>query len=151
MIHNKKILLVDDDQLNNLINTRIITKFSDYTVDSFTSAKAGLMYLHDCEPELFPEIIFLDINMPRYSGFDCYALLKKDSRFMHTRFVFLSTTINEKDIPPGCDSMVKQHSLKTYEMVLKKLLRTPFNCNSSQDTSLSFDLCQPSRTTVATY
>jgi CheY-like chemotaxis protein len=145
------ILQIDDDQDDLEIFGAAVKlfdqRFKYCGVETLEDALAVL----DQHPFVVPDVIFLDINMPRYSGFDCYALFKKDSRFMHTRFVFLSTTINEKDIPPGCDSMEKQRSLKTSEKALKKLLRPPFNSNSSQDTSFSFDLCQPSRTTVATY
>jgi len=97
---NRKILLVDDDQLNNLINSRIITKFSDYTVDSFTSGKDGLKYLHACEPELFPEIIFLDINMPVMDGWEFLEEFQKlpESVTRHCAVVMLTSSIDVSDI-----------------------------------------------------
>jgi PleD family two-component response regulator len=70
-----------------------------------------------------PDIMFLDINMPRYSGFDCYTIFQADSRCVNTRFIFLSTTIYRKDIPPGCDFMLKQYSEKNYVTVLNNLLK----------------------------
>jgi CheY-like chemotaxis protein len=100
MIRNKKILLVDDDQLNNLINTRIITKFSDYTVDSFTSGREGLRYLNDCEPELFPEIIFLDINMPVMDGWDFLEEFQKfpETLTQNCSVIMLTSSIDINDI-----------------------------------------------------
>lgn len=100
MFHNKKILLVDDDQLNNLINTRIITKFSDYTVDAFTSGREGLKYLHACERDLFPEIIFLDINMPVMDGWEFLEEYQKFSEDMtsSTAVIMLTSSIDIRDI-----------------------------------------------------
>jgi CheY-like chemotaxis protein len=66
----RKIVLIDDDKLNNLINARIITKFTDYAVESFTSGAEGLKYLHACDAVSFPDIIFLDINMPVMDGWE---------------------------------------------------------------------------------
>ena len=100
MSRNKKILLVDDDQLNNLINTRIITKFSDYTVDSFTSGREGLKYLQACEPELFPEIIFLDINIPVMDGWEFLEELQKfpENAMQNTAVIMLTSSIDVNDI-----------------------------------------------------
>lgn len=100
MFRNKKILLVDDDQLNNLINTRIITKFSDYTVDSFTSGREGLKYLEACEPELFPEIIFLDINMPVMDGWEFLEEFQKypENVTQNTAVIMLTSSIDINDI-----------------------------------------------------
>jgi CheY-like chemotaxis protein len=127
MIHNKKILLVDDDQLNNLINTRIITKFSDYTVDSFTSGKAGLMYLHDCEPELFPEIIFLDINMPVMDGWDFLEEFQKfpETLTQNCSIIMLTSSIDINDIEKSKrfksvrDFMSKPLTLESLRLVTK--------------------------------
>jgi CheY-like chemotaxis protein len=127
MIHNKKILLVDDDQLNNLINTRIITKFSDYTVDSFTSGKAGLMYLHDCEPELFPEIIFLDINMPVMDGWDFLEEFQKfpETLTQNCSIIMLTSSIDITDIEKSKrfksvrDFMSKPLTLESLRLVTK--------------------------------
>jgi CheY-like chemotaxis protein len=100
MFRNKKILLVDDDKLNNLINTRIITKFSDYTVDSFTSGVEGLKYLHACEPALFPEIIFLDINMPVMDGWEFLQEFEKfpETLTQNSTVIMLTSSIDINDI-----------------------------------------------------
>jgi CheY-like chemotaxis protein len=100
MYKNKKILLIDDDQLNNLINSRIITKFSDYTVDSFTSGKDGLNYLRDCEPELFPEVIFLDINMPVMDGWEFLEEYEKLPGHLtrNCSVIMLTSSIDVSDI-----------------------------------------------------
>ena len=118
-----RVLQIDDDQDDLEIFGEAIRLFDSGIEYSGVETLEDALALLDTDPVGVPDVVFLDINMPRHSGFDCYALFKKDSRFNHTRFVFLSTTINEKDIPLGCDFMEKQHSLKTYETMLKNLLQ----------------------------
>jgi CheY-like chemotaxis protein len=100
MTQNKRIVLIDDDQLNNLINTRIITKFSDYTVDSFISAREGLKYLNSCDAGLFPEIIFLDINMPVMDGWEFLDEFQKmpEHLIQHCSVIMLTSSIDINDI-----------------------------------------------------
>jgi CheY-like chemotaxis protein len=100
MTQNKRIVLIDDDQLNNLINTRIITKFSDYTVNSFTSGREGLRFLASSEPGDFPEIIFLDINMPVMDGWEFLEEYQKlpEALVQHCSVIMLTSSIDINDI-----------------------------------------------------
>jgi two-component SAPR family response regulator len=64
------IYLVDDDEIQNLINTRVISIVSaGIEVKAFTSAESALAKLKSNESE-FPQLIFLDINMPKMNGWD---------------------------------------------------------------------------------
>jgi CheY-like chemotaxis protein len=100
MTQNKKIVLIDDDQLNNLINTRIITKFSDYTVTSFTSGREGLKFLASSDPADFPEIIFLDINMPVMDGWEFLEEYQKlpEALVQNCLIIMLTSSIDINDI-----------------------------------------------------
>src|SRR5688572_24050638 len=98
-----RVLQIDNDLDDLEIFGEAVKLFDSDIEYSGVETLEDALALLDTDPAAVPDVIFLDINMPRHSGFDCYAVLKKDSRFIHTRFVFLSTTINEKDIPPGCD------------------------------------------------
>lgn len=71
---NIKILIIDDDEINNLICTKVIKDYSPETqVDSVTSGSKGLDYLNDVMNNAvseLPDVIFLDINMPAMNGWD---------------------------------------------------------------------------------
>jgi CheY-like chemotaxis protein len=61
----KKILLLDDDPINNYVNQKFIEKThpgSDVT--EFLEAEQALHYLKDNKPDL----IFLDIDLPHING-----------------------------------------------------------------------------------
>ncbi|UWR21377.1 response regulator [Sulfitobacter sp. S190] len=68
-----RILLVDDDAVTNLMHTRIIRKSGKAAhIDVATD---GLQALELIKSDLaaaraLPELVFLDINMPRMGGFE---------------------------------------------------------------------------------
>lgn len=70
------VMLVDDNETDNLITKRMLELSGmAQQIISKSSGLAGLDYLrqHKDNPDLLPDIIFLDINMPLISGFDFLA------------------------------------------------------------------------------
>ncbi|MFT5725214.1 MAG: response regulator of citrate/malate metabolism [Bacteroidia bacterium] len=90
------IYLIDDDEIQNLINTRVISIVSDaIEVKAFTSAEIALSNLQD-KSEALPQLIFLDINMPKMNGWDFLEKYQKESN--KVKVYMLSSSINNKDI-----------------------------------------------------
>ena len=68
----KRVLLVDDDMIDNYINERIVTSFGFAgEVVVKTTAFDALAFLVDeqQDPDRLPEFIFLDLNIPVLDGF----------------------------------------------------------------------------------
>lgn len=94
-----RVMLVDDDSFDLKMYDRIITR-SGMVAETvkFTSAEEALAHLLD--PETPPvELIFLDINMPRMTGFEfmeaaCSAL---GPDFNVPVVMMLTTSISEDD------------------------------------------------------
>jgi CheY-like chemotaxis protein len=97
------VMLVDDNDTDNFISKRIIelTKFAK-RIEIKNSGKSALQYLeaNQNNPDLLPDLIFLDINMPIVDGF---VFLFEFSRFPDTirnktKVVVLSSSDNKRDI-----------------------------------------------------
>jgi CheY-like chemotaxis protein len=123
------VLQIDDDQDDLEMFGESIHLFDATVKHRGVETMEAALALFATDQLSIPAIIFLDINMPRHSGFDCYATFKKDSRFINTRFVFLSTTIHQQELPKGSAFMKKQHSVKAYVNVLNTLLHPPAESN----------------------
>ncbi|MEM9341267.1 MAG: response regulator [Bacteroidota bacterium] len=95
----KNVLLIDDDDLVNSMNIVMIdhAKFAKKVVAK-TSVTEALSFLRNsCEREDFPEVIFLDLNMPYMDGWDFMDEFKKIDPKPHTRVVMLTSCISTKD------------------------------------------------------
>lgn len=93
------ILLIDDDPVNNLVNTRIIQRHFGFDPAVFDDAGKALQYLRSCLPTEFPELIFLDINMPEMNGWDFLDALQTLPMELQRecRVVMLSSSIDIHD------------------------------------------------------
>lgn len=99
----KKVLLVEDDKVTNLMHARLIkrTGLIDH-IDVATDGVAALEYLqtHAEAGDTLPEIILLDINMPRMDGFEfleSYSVLPDHFKHRDTLIVMLSTSVLRAD------------------------------------------------------
>lgn len=88
----KKILLLDDDPINNYVNQKFIEKTHPGTdVTEFLEANQALKYLIDNKPDL----IFLDIDLPHING---WQFLSQYQHFPNkTKVVILTSSIDPTD------------------------------------------------------
>jgi CheY-like chemotaxis protein len=97
------ILLIDDDPITNIINTKVIKMNFDYQVESFVDGKKALehcQHLSNINIQGFPNIIFLDINMPVMDGWEFmeeYEMLTRDP-IVNAKIYMLSSSIDPADI-----------------------------------------------------
>lgn len=65
----KKVLLIDDNDIDNFINKKVL-EFNGFASQIMNkSAQEALVYLREASNEYIPDIIFLDLNMPIIDGF----------------------------------------------------------------------------------
>ncbi len=98
------VFLIDDEPMFNLINQKIIliTKFAENVYDFIDANTAinELTYLLKKQPNHFPQVIFLDINMPVMDGWDFLNQLNKFPKIIISdcRVYILTTSVDHMDI-----------------------------------------------------
>lgn len=99
-----RILIIDDDEVNNFVCKQIIKKSGiQADVDTKSSADKGLDLLKEAiesGKNEFPDLIFLDINMPVMNGWDFLEEYKKLLPQINKDIVLmmLSSSVYEHDI-----------------------------------------------------
>ncbi len=114
----KKILLVDDEpELVLMVENRL--KANGYEV---VSALDGLAGLESAKKEK-PDLIILDLMLPKMDGYKVCALLKKDTRYAKIPIVLFTARVQEKDKKLGEDVGADAYLTKPFDpqVLLKKI------------------------------
>ncbi len=92
------ILLADDDEDDRLFFTDAFNELKISTkVNTFNDGVELMNYLNDPESVL-PNILFLDLNMPKKNGIECLHEIKSNPRFDDIAIAIYSTSSSEEDI-----------------------------------------------------
>jgi CheY-like chemotaxis protein len=86
-----KILLADDDEDDCLLFKEALAELEAPAVLTFVHDGVHLMDLLIKNNEKLPDVLFLDLNMPRKSGFDCLMELKRNERLWSLPVAIFST------------------------------------------------------------
>lgn len=92
-----KILLIEDDTIEIMKMKRTLARFDQ---------DHDLIEAHDGEEAIGilsqslwkPDLILLDLNMPRLSGIDFLSHLKSDPKLKYIPTIILTTSCNERDL-----------------------------------------------------
>ena len=88
-----KVLLIEDEESLRNLYTRILST-RNYTVETAVDGEDALLKL----PMFTPDIIVLDIVMPRYNGMELLKVLKNDERHRKIPVVMLTALSEMKKI-----------------------------------------------------
>ncbi|MCU0338489.1 MAG: response regulator [Spirosomaceae bacterium] len=98
MRNNAKILIVDDEP-NILMSLEFLMKKEGYKVFIARDGEEALEIIKEHTPDL----ILLDIMMPKVDGYQVCSYVKLQSEYEHTKVVFMSAKSKEADLQKGYD------------------------------------------------
>ncbi|HNV28974.1 MAG TPA: response regulator [Cyclobacteriaceae bacterium] len=93
-----RILLADDDEADRLLFKEAFEELKINTnVQSVNNGEQLMEYLNR-KGIVLPEILFLDLNMPRKNGFECLKEIRSNKKFDEISIAIYSTSAAERDI-----------------------------------------------------
>ena len=92
-----KVLLIEDDTIEVMKLNRAMTSLN--LKHQIIEANNGEDALHILQKkEILPDIILLDLNMPKVNGIEFLSILKNDDTLKYIPTIILTTSNNQKDL-----------------------------------------------------
>ncbi len=95
------VLLVEDDPGDVLMTREAFGEYLHNRLDVVTDGAAALAYLRNEAPYVDaprPDLVLLDLNLPRRDGREVLAEVKSDPRLAHIPVIVLTTSQAEEDV-----------------------------------------------------
>lgn len=123
-------MLADDDEDDRLFFEEAFEEVKiKYRISTFNDGEQLMEHLYDAENPL-PDIIFLDLNMPRKSGIECLKEIRADERLKRISVAIYSTSSSEQDIEDTFVSGANVYIKKPNDFnMLKKILSDVVHIN----------------------
>ncbi|TDW47766.1 response regulator receiver domain-containing protein [Flavobacterium sp. 270] len=129
---SKTIFLAEDDPDDSILFVEALREVDpEITVKISQDGQQLLDILYEALMDK-PEIIFLDINMPRKNGFECLKEIRGDSSFDDVKVIMLSTSSSRLHVEVcyklGADFYaVKPRTFQDLKEVLRDILAIDWN------------------------
>lgn len=97
MAKSLNILLIEDDVIEVMKFNRVLKKLEfNHLIIEATNGEEALDILK--KKEIVPDIIILDLNMPKLNGIEFLNILKADDALKFIPAIILTTSNNHKDV-----------------------------------------------------
>jgi CheY-like chemotaxis protein len=126
MHHFNKVLLVDDDAATNFL-AELAFKNLDIA-EEITIASDGYIASEWLKQNNCPDVIFLDIRMPRMDGFDFLESLAEMNVCKHVKVVMLTSSTRQEDKARAFsyNTVVDYIEKPLTEQIIQKIAATHF-------------------------
>jgi CheY-like chemotaxis protein len=98
-----KVIVLDDDQIQHLILKKMMSKYDMTSETLFTDDGVNVLEFltaHKYEKQILPELLFLDLNMPKLNGWRFLEHLKTlyPELIKPVTVYILSSSVDPKDV-----------------------------------------------------
>ena len=114
----KKILIVDDEQ-DIVESLKFVLEVSGYTCYTAFNGEEGLRLAK----EIIPDLIILDVMMPKINGYKISRLLKYDNKYKDIPIIMVTARSQLEDKMIGEETGVNEYITKPFELdqIVKKV------------------------------
>ncbi len=136
MLKSLRILFIEDDTIEVMKFSRVIKTLGfEHQIIVATNGEQALGILK--EKDNLPNIIILDLNMPKINGLEFLTILKNDAVLKYIPSIILTTSSNHKDVKQCYKIGIAGYILKPlkyedYVFKIQKLLEY-WSCNELID------------------
>jgi response regulator RpfG family c-di-GMP phosphodiesterase len=119
---NLKILLIEDDMIEVMKLNRSISSLKlSHKIIEANNGEDALKLLSN--KDNLPDIILLDLNMPKINGIEFLSILKRDDTLKYIPTIILTTSNNQKDLISCYEIGIAGYVLKPlkYEEYVSKI------------------------------
>jgi CheY-like chemotaxis protein len=126
------ILLAEDDDDDSMLFKEALNELSVDAKLSRVKDGEELMQILNHFGDKLPDIVFLDINMPRKNGFECLLEIKKSGKYEDVPIVILSTSSGKDLVSKMYDAGANLYICKPNQFNhLKKVIEISMSTNWS--------------------
>ena len=113
----KKILIVDDEQ-DIVESLKFVLEAADFNCYTADNGEDGLKLAK----EIMPDLIILDVMMPKINGYKISRLLKYDAKYKDIPILMVTARTQEEDKLIGEETGVDEYITKPFELdeIVKK-------------------------------
>lgn len=140
----KHVFLAEDDEDDRLLFNEALSLVAASA--SLTESRNGLELMKKLHTGKFPDIIFLDLNMPLKDGFECLQEIRKESNGLRDVPVVVFTTSSNKtnidaayQLGASCYA-VKPDNFEKLKSVIFEVLKTEWKSGKLQRSRQDFVL-----------
>lgn len=119
-----KVLLIEDDTIEVMKMHRALSTLEEkHTIVEASNGEVALSILQ--QNNTLPDIILLDLNMPKINGIEFLTILKNDERLKYIPTIILTTSNNQRDLLSCYNLGIAGYVLKPlkYEEYVQKIAR----------------------------
>ncbi len=107
----KKILIVDDEQ-DIVESLKFVLEANDYTCYSAYNGEDGLRLAK----EIVPDLMILDVMMPKINGYKISRLLKFDAKYKNIPILMVTARSQDEDKLIGEETGADEYITKPFEI-----------------------------------
>jgi CheY-like chemotaxis protein len=112
------ILIAEDDADDRFFFDRALSELDNATRLTAVNDGEQLMDYLTEHPEDLPDVLFLDINMPRKSGYECMSEIKGNP-LLKDLFVVMFSTFYSRQINYEQEMLIKLHNIGMEDFIRK--------------------------------
>jgi CheY-like chemotaxis protein len=104
-----KILLIEDDEIERMKFSKVASKMGNHIIIEAENGEKALTILDQIDS---PNLIILDLNMPKVNGVEFLKILKTNAQLQYIPILVMSSSNNHNDIKKCYEIGVSGYMIK---------------------------------------